>query len=182
MENCGLCADLSFRANITNTSAFAEYRQRGCERIVLSPELPVGAVEDIGGGAIVYGRLPLMTLARCVICGGKCPHGNRGGRAVLPDSFAASSNGALTAHPRGTCCTAVLRDRKGEEFPVLGMPDSDCTNVVFNAVPTWMADRPDQLKRIAHLHFLFTTESAAEAADVVRAYIEKRPCARGRRL
>ncbi len=182
VENCGLCADLSFRANITNTSAFAEYRRRGCERIVLSPELPAAAVEDIGGGAMIYGRLPLMTLARCVICGGKCPHGNRGGRAVLPDNYTLSSNSNITKHPRGTCCTATLRDRKGEEFPVIGVPDYDCVNVVYNSVPTWMADRGDQWKHIPHLHFLFTVESSKEAADVVRAYIEKRPCARGRRL
>jgi len=181
-ETCGLCADLSFRANITNTSAFAEYRRRGCERIVLSPELPAAAVEDIGGGAIIYGRLPLMTLARCVICGGKCPHGNRGGRAVVPDNYTLSPNSNITKHPRGTCCTAVLRDRKGEEFPVLGTPDCDCVNVVYNSVPTWMADRSDQWKRIPHVHFLFTVESSKEAADVVRAYLEKRPCARGRRL
>ncbi len=182
VENCGLSADLSFRANITNTSAFAEYRRLGCERILLSPELPAAAVEDIGGGAMIYGRLPLMTLARCVICGGKCPHGNRGGRAVLPDNYTLSSNSNITKHPRGTCCTAVLRDRKGEEFPVIGVPDSDCVNVVYNSVPTWMADRSEQWKHIPHVHFLFTVESSKEAADVVRAYIEKRPCTRGRRL
>jgi len=182
VENCGLSADLSFRANITNTSAFAEYRRRGCERIVLSPELPAAAVEDIGGGAMIYGRLPLMTLARCVICGGKCPHGNRGGRAVIPDNYTLSPNSNITKHPRGTCCTAVLRDRKGEEFPVIGVPDADCVNVVYNSVPTWMADRSEQWKHISHVHFLFTVESSKEAAEVVRAYIEKRPCARGRRL
>ena len=182
VENCGLCADLSFRANITNTSAFTEYRQLGCDRILLSPELPAAAVEDIGGGAMIYGRLPLMTLARCVICGGKCPHGNRGGRAVLPDNYPLSSNSNITKHPRGTCCTAVLRDHKGEEFPVIGVPDYDCINAVYNSVPTWMADRSEQWKHLPHVHFLFTVESSKEAADVVRAYIEKRPCARGRRL
>ncbi len=182
VENCGLCADLSFRSNITNTSAFAEYCQRGCERIILSPELPAAAVEDIGGGAMIYGRLPLMTLARCVICSGKCPHGNRGGRAVLPNNYTLSSNSNITKHPRGACCTAVLQDRKGEEFPVIGVPDYDCVNVVFNSVPTWMADRSDQWKHIPHVHFLFTVESSKEAADVVRTYIEKRPCTRGRRL
>lgn len=182
VEKYKLSADLSFRANITNTSAFAEYRRRGCERILLSPELPAAAVEDIGGGTMIYGRLPLMTLARCVICGGKCPHGNRGGRAVIPDNYTLSSNSNITKNPRGTCCTALLRDRKGEEFPVIGVPDFDCINVVYNSVPTWMADRSEQWKHIPHVHFLFTVESSKEAADVVRAYIEKRPHSRGRRL
>ncbi|MBE6709835.1 MAG: U32 family peptidase [Ruminococcaceae bacterium] len=182
VEKCKLSADLSFRANITNTSAFAEYRTRGCERILLSPELPAAAVEDIGGGTMIYGRLPLMTLARCVICGGKCPHGNRGGRAVIPDNYTLSPNSNITKIPRGTCCTALLRDRKGEEFPVIGVPDFDCVNVVYNSVPTWMADRSEQWKHIPHVHFLFTVESSKEAADVVRAYIEKRPHSRSRRL
>ncbi|MBO5257308.1 MAG: U32 family peptidase, partial [Clostridia bacterium] len=182
VEKYKLSADLSFRANITNTSAFAEYRKRGCERILLSPELPTAAVEDIGGGTMIYGRLPLMTLARCVICGGKCPHGNRGGRAVIPDNYTLSPNSNITKNPRGTCCTALLRDRKGEEFPVIGVPDFDCVNVVYNSVPTWMADRSEQWKHIPHVHFLFTVESSKEAADVVRAYIEKRPHSRGRRL
>lgn len=182
VEKYKLSADLSFRANITNTSAFAEYRKRGCERILLSPELPAAAVEDIGGGTMIYGRLPLMTLARCVICGEKCPHGNRGGRAVIPDNYTLSPNSNITKNPRGICCTALLRDRKGEEFPVIGVPDFDCVNVIYNSVPTWMADRSEQWKHIPHVHFLFTVESSKEAADVVRAYIEKRPHSRGRRL
>ncbi|MGN1347043.1 MAG: DUF3656 domain-containing protein [Eubacteriales bacterium] len=175
----GLLADMSFRANLTNTAAFAEYRRIGCERIVLSPEIPPAAVAGIGGGAIVYGRLPLMTLARCVICGGKCPFGRHGGRAANRNKYSLEPNSKITKSP---CCAAVLRDRKGEEFPVLGFRGMDCTNVVYNAVPTWMADRADQLRPIAHQHFLFTTETSEEADRVVRAYLEKRPYARGRRM
>ncbi len=182
VEKCGLFPDLSFRANITNTSACAEYRRMGCERIVLSPEIPPAAVESMDGGAVVYGRLPLMTLARCVICDGKCPFGNRGGRAVSTDNYTLSPNSNLTKHPREACCTAVLRDRKGEEFPVIGTPAYDCVNIVYNSVPTWMADRPEQIRNISQQHFMFTTETSAEADRVVRAYIEKRPTERGRRL
>lgn len=182
VEKCGLSPDVSFRANITNSSAYAEYRQMGCERIVLSPEIPPAAVESIGGGAVVYGRLPLMTLARCVICDGKCPFGNRGGRAVGTDNYSLSPNSNLTKHPREACCTAVLRDRKGEEFPVIGTPAYDCVNIVYNSVPTWMADRPEQIRNFAQQHFIFTTETSAEAGRVVRAYIEKRPTERGRRM
>lgn len=177
----GFSADMSFRANITNTAACTEYRRIGCESIVLSPEIPPAAVEKIGGGAIVYGHLPLMTLARCVICGGKCPLGNRGGRTCAEETSAVTET-ALTKKPRKVPCTAVLRDRKGEEFPVIGTPAYDCVNVVYNSVPTWMGDRSESLRHIPHLHFMFTTETSAEADDVVRAYIEKRPCTRGRRL
>ncbi len=180
VEKCGLSADISFRANITNSAAFAQYRRIGCDKIMLSPEIPPAAVEKIGGGAVVYGHLPLMTLARCVICDGKCPFGNRGGRACAVEGSADSA--VLTKKPRKSCCTAVLRDRKGEEFPVIGVPAYDCVNVVYNSVPTWMADRSEQIRHIPHLHFMFTVETSAEAADVVRAYMEKRPSARGRRL
>ncbi len=182
VEKCGLSPDVSFRANITNSSAYAEYRRMGCERIVLSPEIPPAAAESIGGGAVVYGRLPLMALARCVICDGKCPFGNRGGRAVAPDNYTLSPNSNLTKNPRESSCTAVLRDRRGEEFPVIGTPMYDCVNIVYNAVPTWMADRPEQIRGISQQHFLFTTETSAEADRVVRAYIEKRPTDRGRRM
>ncbi len=182
VEKCGLSADISFRANITNTAAFAEYRRIGCDKIVLSPEIPPAAMESIGGGAVVYGHLPLMTLARCVICDGKCPFGNRGGRESYSNNYSISPDSNLTRHPRESCCTAVLRDRKGEEFPVIGTPAYDCVNIVYNSVPTWMADRSEQLRHIPHLHFMFTVETSAEAAEAVRAYIEKRPSARGRRL
>lgn len=182
VEKYNFSADMSFRANITNTAAYAEYRRIGCDRIVLSPEIPPAAVESIGGGAVVYGRLPLMTLARCVICDGKCPFGNRGGRAVELNNYTLSTNSNLTKNPRAACCTAVLRDRKGEEFPVIGTPMYDCVNIVYNSVPTWMADRSDQIKHISHQHFMFTTETPNEADRVVRDYIKKRPTERGRRL
>ncbi len=182
VEKYGLIPDVSFRANITNTAAYVEYRRMGCERVMLSPELPAAAVESMSGGAVVYGRLPLMTLARCVICDGKCPFGNRGGRAVAADNYTGRTNISLVKNAREVGCTAVLRDRKGEEFPVIGMPMFDCVNVVYNAVPTWMADRPEQIGNLRQQHFMFTTETAVEAERVVRAYMEKRPTERGRRL
>lgn len=153
--NAGMTADVSFRANITNTGAYNVYRELGCDRIILSPELPSGAVSAIGGGAVVYGRLPLMVLSRCVICGGKCPHGNAGGRDTE------------VRRARECVCGAVLRDRRGEEFPIIGDSAGDCVNVVYNSVPTWMADRPDVLKTISHRHFMFSTEKSDEIADVI---------------
>lgn len=159
--NAGMTADVSFRANITNTGAYDVYRELGCERIILSPELPVGAVSAIGGGAVVYGRLPLMVLSRCVICSGKCPHGNAGGRDTE------------VRRARNEVCGAVLRDRRGEEFPIIGDSAGDCVNVVYNSVPTWMADRPDVLKTIAHRHFMFSTESPREAEEAIRGYMER---------
>lgn len=156
-----LTADVSFRANITNSAARAEYARLGAERIYLSPELPQGAYSELYGGAIVYGRLPVMTLARCVICDGRCPLGRAGGRAVGTDCKGKVADGAVGTN--GAVCRGVLRDRRGAEFPVLGYSGYDCVNVVYNTVPTWMADRPEALRGIPLLHYMFTLESPPEA-------------------
>jgi len=54
------------RLNITNTPA-AEFYMRNLSGVILSPELNLAQIRDIGcadKGALVYGRLPLMTFAR----------------------------------------------------------------------------------------------------------------------
>jgi hypothetical protein len=116
----------------------------GASSVTLSPELPAGAVralaQEPGIGVIVYGRLPVMTLSRCVICGGACRKGNAGGR-ISPDN----------ARPHR--CASFLTDRRGEVFPVLGQPD--CTNLILNSVPTVMSDRMTELGRPGFIHFLF---------------------------
>lgn len=160
----GLIADVSFRANVTNSDAAHVYRELGVRALTLSPELGLSAARDIAQscaadiGLIGYGRLPVMHLSRCIISGGVCKKGNRGGRINETDA-------------RSHTCTAELCDRLGEKFPVIGAPD--CTNVIYNSAVTWMGDRADQLKLggyAEHIHFMFTTESADEACDVLRAY------------
>lgn len=160
----GLIPDVSFRANVTNSDAAHVYRELGVRALTLSPELGLSAARDIAQscaadiGLIGYGRLPVMHLSRCIISGGVCKKGNRGGRINETDA-------------RSHTCTAELCDRLGEKFPVIGAPD--CTNVIYNSAVTWMGDRADQLKLggyAEHIHFMFTTESADEACDVLRAY------------
>ena len=57
----------------------------------------------------------------------------------------------------------------GKKFPVLR--EYPHRSLILNAVPTYMGDRTDDLRRYGVLweHFLFTTESPAEVRDVVRA-------------
>ena len=152
----GFTADISFRANIWNRDALSVYRSLTDGTVSLSPELPAAAVRDLMGSVIVYGRIPAMTMGRCMICGGKCPRGNRGGRVVYPNS------------PKPHRCMTFITDRKNETFPVIGQ--GDCTNVICNSVPTWMGDRMHEIKNAEAVHFLFTVESADEILSVIDGY------------
>lgn len=172
----GLPGDLSFRANITSSFTLALWRSTGLfASVQLSPELPAGAVNAIGdhavpgalrrpAGALVYGKIPVMALSRCVLCGGKCRKGNFGGR-----------NSAAAGHD----CRAQLIDRKGEVFPVFGLPD--CESMICNSVPIWMGDRLPDLKSLSFLSFFFTDETPSAALRVLRAYRDGLP-GTGRRL
>ena len=53
----------------------------------------------------------------------------------------------------------------------------DCSNVIYNSVPTYMADRTDRLRRsgVAIMHFIFTDETGAAADGIINAYKNGRP-------
>ncbi len=165
-----LTADLSFRANVTNEKAARLYAGMGCRLVFASPELSSGAVSALRLGAIVYGKLPAMTLSRCVIClseKGRCSKGNQGGRHSDP----------MSAKPHRCRCT--LTDRTGARFAVFGQ--QNCENIIVNAVPTWMGDRLDSLRTAACHHYFFTDESAEEALILLKRY-ENGESQRGRRF
>ena len=163
-EERGFTADISFRANIWNRDAMEIYRSLTAGTVTLSPELPAAAVRDLMGSVIVYGRIPAMTMGRCMICGGKCQKGNLGGRAK---------------DPKPHRCMSTLTDRKNEIFPVIGQPD--CTNIIYNSVPVWMGDRMHEIKNAEAVHFLFTTETGDEILSVIDGYENARP-GTGRRI
>ena len=114
------------------------------EGLILSAELSLRQAQDFpsGCGLMVYGKLPLMHMHRCII------------RDVT-----------------GGCdrCATTLTDRKGVRFPVLGGFGHRCT--VYNSVPTYMADRREDLARAGDLHFYrFTDETPKECDRVTEAY------------
>ena len=140
------------RLNITNAESVAAARSLGFEDLMLSPELTLAQMRDLGRGmsAIVYGRLPLMVTEKCV------------GRE-------------LSSCEQCTAGKTVLCDRRGVEFPVLRAPAH--RSLIFNSLPTYMADRGAELARLGlgtH-HFLFTTESPAEIRAILRAYEQGTP-------
>ena len=152
VRECGLTPMGDFRLNITNQATAAELEKLGIDGFLLSPELSLPQMRDLGGcaGAIVYGRLPLMLLEKCVI-------------RELADC--------------DSCATGCVRlkDRRGAEFPVLR--EWEHRNVVYNSLPTCMSDRADSLDRagLTFRHFLFSVESAAEVDEVIRAFQARRP-------
>ncbi|MBE6672316.1 MAG: U32 family peptidase [Ruminococcaceae bacterium] len=132
-RECGFVIHGDFRLNINN-SRCAEEIAGHCADFILSPELILPQIRDIGGekSVIVYGRTPLMLLEK----------------------------------PVGA---PQLRDRKGVIFPILQEGGRD---LVFNCIPTYMADRKDQLKAagVRNLHFIFTVEGKRESEAILEAY------------
>ena len=120
--------------------------------VLLSPELTLPQLRDLSragtfGGTVVYGRIPLMLLEKCVI-------------HEVADCEACRRN------------AAVLTDRRGARFPVLR--EGAHRNVVYNSVATYMADRTEALQEngISHRHFLFSVERAEMVDRVIRAHRE----------
>ena len=141
----GLIPIGDFRLNISNRGARAYYKDRGIECAVLSPELTLPMARDIGGGEIVYGRIPLMLTERCFI----------------KENFGCES-----------CKRAALTDRTGAKFPI--MREWKHRNIILNSRPTYMGDRKEELSRagITHSHLIFTIEGADEIARVISAYFK----------
>ena len=151
-SECGLIPHGNIGLNVCNSSSAASAERLGFADTVLSPELTLARMRDVGGAsyAVVYGRLPLMVTEKCV------------GREL------------------GSCedCTAgrlSLRDRRGVEFPVLR--GYSHRSLIFNSVPVYMADRENALGEhgIGGRFFIFTTESSDEAERVIEAYKKGTP-------
>lgn len=106
-----------FRLNVTNSEAARFALTHGFADLVLSPELSAAQIRDIGGAsrAVVYGRIPLMLLEKCVAL-------EISGCAKCADNRAA------------------LTDRMGKRFPILR--EAPHRNILFNCVPTYTADQP----------------------------------------
>ena len=151
-ENAGLTPTGDYRLNATNRESVALYRSMGFRHILLSPELTLPQARDVGGdtAVIVYGRIPLMTLERCVA-----------------RELAGCDSCAEDA--------VMLTDRRGASFPVLR--EWDHRSLICNSLPTSMSDRQDALAKagIVDRHFLFTVETPAEVDRVIGAFLQKKP-------
>lgn len=133
-----------FRLSATNRESLAALHEMGVEHLILSPELSLPRLRDLGeGSVIVCGRLPLMLLERCFI----------------RENFGCEA-----------CARAALTDRTGTRFPLLR--EYPHRNLLLNSLPTYLGDKKDTLAayRIRGEHFLFTVEREEEALRLLADY------------
>lgn len=141
----GLTPVGDFRLNVTNALALDEWRRLGIADVVTSPELTARQAKDVGGRAIVYGRIPLMITERC----------------FMKENFGCEK-----------CGKCQLTDRKGIKFPM--RREFEHRNVIFNSAFTYMADKQNEISSgIDGYHFIFTTERPDDVARVVDAFRKK---------
>ena len=162
----GIPVTASLRLNVFNGFCADEIIKMGADAVTLSPELPLGAMRAIRApkSVIVYGRLPLMLTLRCAISDG-------GSACRIHGAGGFTENDTVE---KNHLCMASLKDRTGASFPIVGM--YDCTNILYNSIPVYMADKAATLSSLGaeRWHFLFTTESKKEAAEIITAYTEGR--------
>ncbi len=155
VSGLGLLPIGDFRLNVTNSYSRITLYELGAEDIILSPEITLPMARDIGGGAIVAGRIPLMLTERCFI----------------KENFGCKSYGR-----------AALTDRTGAKFPILR--ESGHRNVIFNSTLTYMGDKRAELDAagIGIRHFIFSTEDSRAVSSIIRAYRRKESISGVRRI
>ncbi len=144
-REAGLTVIGDHRLNITNLYAADYWARHGVSDAVLSPELTPPQMRDIGGRAIVYGRIPLMLTERCY----------------------ASADGTCT-NCKEACHNATLTDRRGVVFPLMRLPEH--RNLILNSLPTYMGDKREDIPHGVRAHMIFSTEDANTCSAVIRAW------------
>ena len=135
-----------FRLNVCNAESMRFVTSLGARSVVASVELTPRQFKDVGGEAVVYGRIPLMITEKC----------------FMKDNFGCDK-----------CGKASLSDRKGMKFPM--MREYEHRNIIFNSVSTYMGDKMNELSRDAAGHFVFSVENARDVERVIDAFKKKSP-------
>ena len=151
-----------FRLNVSNTYSAEAVEALGFIAVTLSPELTLPKLRDIAESsdiecrAVVYGRIPLMVVEKCVIC--EAAKGK--GRGLCP----------LKDNGFDGVCRGKLTDRTGTAFPVIR--EFPHRNIIFNSVPVYMADKWHnvQMSGLGGYVFIFSDETAEEAEKIISAY------------
>lgn len=155
-----------FRFNVTNAQSICELERLGIDRIILSAELTLPKIRDLCGNVenIVYGRVPLMTLEKCII---KDLYGCERCKQNTP--------GHITA----------VCDRKNVNFPVIrDISDLSHRNIIYNSLPISMSDKMQELSvcGVKNMHFMFTVETGRQVDSVINSYIDGSPIPNSRRI
>lgn len=157
-DELGLEKHGDIRLNAYNSTSVSVYAEKRFASLVLSPEIgasaSMGVASAIPKGYIIYGRLPLMTMEKCAIRD-----------MMLPNVMSSAS-----CHYCDTHRFSTLTDRTGAKFPMTR--EFQHRNVIYNSVPTYMADKP-----LAGLfsHAIFTDETANEVDAIIDAIQDRKP-------
>ncbi len=171
-RRAGMKAHGDLRLNGYTTQSLAVWASLGLTDIILSPELTASQLEHIHApipkGVVVYGRIPLMTLERCVI-----------------REITASGHAKPGEKKNCSACTSsvYLQDRRRAEFLLTREPEH--RNILWNSVPVYMADKRKILQKISpdFVRFLFTDETQEQCVQILQAYREQRtPAGQVRRI
>ena len=164
VRRAGMVAHGDLRLNGYTAQSLEEWASLGLSDIVLSPELTASQLEhlqaSIPKGIVIYGRIPLMTLERCVI------------REI-------SDIGHIAKRDKKSCAICgspvYLQDRRNARFLLTREPEH--RNVLWNSVPIYMADQREVLQKINpdFVRFLFTDETPAQCRQILNAYREQKP-------
>ena len=153
-KNIKLICD--YRFNVMNNTHVSEIEKLGVFECILSPELTLPQIRDIGGnsGVIVYGRIPLMTLEKCVI------------RDIW---------GCDACHKAKYDSMLTITDRRGYVFPIAR--EFCHRNIVYNSMPTSMSDKRDDLYKanVKNRHFIFTVENKNKVDNIIDSFTENTP-------
>ncbi|MBO7148540.1 MAG: U32 family peptidase [Clostridia bacterium] len=137
------------RLNVTNIHGANTLLSEALVDIIPSCELTLARLADLGArvssNAVIYGRIPLMLLEKCVI----------------------KQTAGCQSCKKGE---AVLTDRIGEKFPVYR--EGEHRNVLYNSRVTYMADKADELisHKIFAGHYIFTDEDEKGVDRIINAY------------
>ncbi len=143
-----------YRFNVFNRPCVELLQNQGAECIILSPELSLAQMRDFDSlSVIAYGKLPLMTMHKC----------------VLKDTVGCEK------------CSGYMKDRTGTSFYVKGLKNGH-RNIIFNSVPIYMADKQNDISAHSQ-HFIFSDESREECEKIIDAYKQRKaPVSQFRRI
>ncbi len=144
-KKAGMRVNAGFGSNIFNSAALSYYEKQGIEKALLSAELTLNQIKNLGGniprGIFAYGRVPLMLTRNCPV------KNKKSCESCKQKSF--------------------LTDRKSAEFPVDCI--SGCSELL-NSRPVYTADRLKEIKNVDFILLYFTTETKSEAEKIISAY------------
>ncbi len=147
--------------SVQSVRAAKEYIRLGISDVMLSPELKLPAMKAIAElipgrtGVAAYGKLPAMTVEKCVI------------RDV---EMGKNAPGISSCAYCDTKLYSYITDRHGAKIPV--RRTFKHRNVLYNSVPVYMADKLATLTggKAGDIHYYFTDETPNKASDIIDNY------------